>query len=151
MEETPDYEPIESVLEDHDRLTIQFSATHQHHGDEAHQVAFNRSEILGTEVEPWKRRSKATADWKPVDLGWIDRPIYVVIKNLTHRRTSTPSPEELKLEQAQVIEVAFADSIVPHVRIPVGGAMPFYPVPGVSIKVRCLNGDKDYRVHAFSE
>lgn len=74
--------PMHLSLQDQDRATVRVELIHEHWGDQPFSEAAGFSCGLEGIEQPYSRRLVVGEEWAPIDFGWIDRPGYILVKNL---------------------------------------------------------------------
>jgi len=103
--------------------------------------------LLGVGEQPYERYLKASPQWQPVDLGWIQEVGMMVIRNeegISEGLVIMPLPLDVL---DRFIEVAYegakdGDSVM----ILPGEALPFYPRTPKNLRIRCPSGTARYHL-----
>lgn len=94
-----------------DRLTVRDHIYHLPFEGRSFSVEHPFERALGTHEQVYERSQRATLEWKPLDLGWVEHVGMVFIRNdagLNLQRK--PSTAEKSAIALQVLELRFDDS-----------------------------------------
>lgn len=127
-----------------DNLTVTLRVTHRRVDKQPKGYEFPFSRELNTSEQCYERDTKATADWKPISLGWFaetDAEVgLLVIKNLEGGLAPRiPTPEEKLEALSHVLELRYSDSEYSFLVLP-QEAVAIVPTAIRELRVRSRNG-----------
>lgn len=153
---TPESSPKSS------RLIVVETVVHRRNTAGPVGVSFSSCRLLETDEQSYTRELRVGEEWVPIDLGWLqERVSVVVVENLGEDPPATiPNEEEKARRESRVLEIGcrilLSDSAAPPVKAAI---LPIYeilpgdshrgrPVPEASFFLRCLNGETRCKIFA---
>lgn len=136
--------------------TVFTSATDQPEG--AHPSNFCRP--VRSDEMPYAQDFKATPEWRPLPLGWLQgNPIsFVKVENKRRRNQVIPSPEEEAADAALVIELGYrvedhdgAALVVPFARVRPGEDTRAEYLDPARVHYRCPAGECKGRLTVYPD
>lgn len=133
------------------RITVAGSLYHQQPGQGPTQIDLGFSRWLKSDEQLWHRQGTATESWRPVDLGWCEDDLgMLVIRNQAGQfRLVNPTEEEAGATAAAVLEMKYDGA--PDWQcwlIPPGEIVRM--VPGdARLVLRCRSGTARYSLYAI--
>lgn len=125
--------------------------------EESQPIAFERghSESLISNEQPYVRKHKATEEWKPLELAWLNGMELkaLMVTNDEGRFAVNPTPEErVEVMQKEVLIGLLVGetgkrtqhdpppTVVPFLRVTVGDTAIFQPIPGSKLMIKSKSG-----------
>lgn len=155
LEETPvkliSKGPPKNVLETKDRMTVQFMAHHEHHGEQPHSVQVGYSAFLEGMEQPVSRRLQVGPEWSAINTEWLQSPGAILLQNKTGKVTIVqPSPEELAVQALQVLEVCLEEGeAAAKLLVRPGGFLFIEPERASGVRMRCQSGTAPVTVNVY--
>jgi hypothetical protein len=130
-----------------DRLTGIVTYHHQHPGADVFTMDIRFSDALETTEQPYHRRMTIGPVWIPVDLGWIETPSVLIVKNNAGHYERNPSAEQKEEDAAKIVELRFEGSKPWLIR----PGRPFVGEPSetAGLHLRCQHGTVEVTVVAI--
>ncbi len=105
---------------------------------------------LDTQEQLYKRRTTVTNEWKPLDVGWIEKPGLLVINNEEGKHlTVNPTEEEAKAIADRVVEISSNPEGCFRILIRPGESTRFEPSDVSKLQIRSQSDKASVIIHAF--
>lgn len=153
----PTHSPGGVPLEQHDRITTQYSLVHESWGEDPTAVQATYTALCATAgVQPHYRRTVCEVTWAALQYGDVADPGHVVIQNRANGpHVVQPTEEERANIKRHVLEIGFArpgEGPPAHAALQVqpGGCQPLDLLPHTKVWVRAQHGHIRTTVYVFS-
>ena len=150
-QEAPDeVEPV-----DIHRLTVVEQVYHQIAGEQPTSVNSQFSRVLASDEQPYVRRCKATEDWQPIDIGWVeDVGMLVIVNNEGTFRHRIPTDEQRAEVAKRVLDVGVETAtgicrILRVWKIPPGESGRGQPIYPKQLRIRSQYGTVLFTIYVF--
>lgn len=131
------------------RITTVSSVCYQWPGSNPIQFETRSYRWLEEDVQPWERRCKATEEWQPIELGWLDghSVCMIGIINQEGRFPHRLPSEEQKAEAARkILEIGTPELFW---RVHPGESFHGDPSSISNLKIRCQSGEAKFLFYAI--
>ena len=129
--------PVQHALEDNDRMTARLDMYYEKNNEEPTYVSCVMEDLISpTEEEPYQRKLKIDESWNVLDVGWIERVGYILIRNTGRVFTVHPSDEVKEAEKKKSIFVRCGDGDGDW-EIPPKGFLIVKPTDVSKVELRC--------------
>ncbi len=128
------------------RETVVETVCHRVVGEEATSLETGYSRDLESDEQVYERRAVATEKWQPLDCGWLEGNVGLLIIRNEGGKSPQVNPTEAEKEELakRVIEIAYPVS--GRWLIPPGASMRGYPIDASNLAIRCQHSTAKYRL-----
>ena len=134
------------------RVTVVERIYHQNGIGPIYTIDTATSFQLTSNEQVYYRNLLVEEEWIPLDLGWIEKPFFIVIQNLEGKGLRTyPTDEEKVQIEAKVIELSLAEPHTHPVLIPPGDSLKIKLQDPKSARIRCQKGNAIYTITAIPQ
>ena len=105
---------------------------------------------LDTHEQLYKRRMTVTNEWKPLDVGWIEKAGLLVIHNEEGQHlTANPTEEEAKTIADSIVEISSNSEGCFRILVRPGESTRFEPSDVFKLQIRSRTAKAFVTIHAF--
>lgn len=119
--------------------------------EDPYQISTKVSRELKTKEQIWSRKCRATEQWKPLDLGWLEGLGCSLIAIENHAGTFNqvqPTKEELEIEAKKILCLSYEKNDLGFLIYP-QATEKFVPVVSDALTIRCKEGETDFTIWAI--
>lgn len=129
-------------------ITVLKTIHYQSNQGEPVTVEGRYSNRIQNEEEPYSRRIKVGSEWQKLDVGWVETPGIICLKNIIDRQQVVPTAEVKAQLQAKIVQIGIyvpidvslkREEVTPVLHIPPGETQDLRFVDISKIYLRCLN------------
>lgn len=122
----------------------------QSRNGEAQCVESRYMRELDTDEQLYKRRLVITNEWKPLDVGWIEKPGLLIIHNEEGKHlTVNPTYKEKQIIADRVVEISSNPEGCFSILVLPGESTRFQPSEVSKLQIRCRSDKASIIIHAF--
>lgn len=137
-----------------DALIVTEQIAHRKAGSDARAFETRKMRALKTKEQPYERQMVATAEWMPLDLGWLaGKPLgMLAIRNDEGKPTQVlPTLDQRTEVAAKVLQVAYNAREDEGWLVDPGMSMRGVPSDPSALQVRSLSGEIEFTIWASPE